>query len=228
MNPSSVMLGIDATTGPCSVALAIDGTVISRVAYERRGQSATILAFADELLAEAGIARPAVDAIACTRGPGSFTGVRISTGVGQGLAMGLDRPVVGLSTLQVVAEAVLQADAAPDGAVVLLDARMGEVYGGLFHRGAGTESTTAAVSAEWLGPPVGPRLPAGQWCGAGSGFAAYPPLAQVAGLTGVWSDCVPDMGAAMKLARHALTRGDAIPAAELEPVYLRNSVARRA
>ncbi|RZU98051.1 tRNA (adenosine(37)-N6)-threonylcarbamoyltransferase complex dimerization subunit type 1 TsaB [Spiribacter vilamensis] len=229
MKPLPVILGIDATTGICSVALGVNGSVRTRTVHQRKGQTSTTLAFADELLAEAGLGRSAIDAIACTRGPGGFTGVRISTGIGQGLALGLDRPVVGLSTLRVVAETALQADAAAAGALVMLDARMGEIYGGMFRRGvAEGESTTAAVTGEWLGAPVSPTLPAGRWIGAGSGFAAYPPLADATGLIGVWPDCAPDMGAAMPLARRCLEEGDSLPGERLEPVYLRNRVAQPA
>lgn len=229
MKPLPVMLGIDATTGICSVALGVNGLVRVRTVHQRKSQTTTILGLADELLAEAGLARSAIDAIACTRGPGGFTGVRISTGVGQGLALGLDRPVVGLSTLQVVAETALQGDAAAAGVLVMLDARMGEIYGGLFRRGATEmESATVALTGEWLGAPVGPTLPAGQWLGAGSGFAAYPSLADATGLIGVWPDCAPDIGAAMPLARRCLEQGDGLPGERLEPVYLRNRVAHPA
>ena len=224
MSASSVILGIDATTGTCNVALGIGSAVLTRSISARKGQSAAILALADELLAEAQTHRSAIDAIACTRGPGSFTGVRISTGVGQGLALGLDRPVVGLSTLRVVAETALQADPTVAGALVMLDARMGEIYGGLFRRGTAQEPTTVAVTEEWLGAPVGPTLPAGRWCGAGSGFAAYPSLADATGLACIRSDCAPDMGAIMPFAQRCLDAGDVIAGGRLEPVYLRNQV----
>lgn len=224
MTASPVILGIDATTGVCTVALAVGDTITARTTRQRQGQTRAVLAAADALLAEAGLGRTGVDAVACTRGPGGFTGVRVTTGVGQGLALGLDRPVVALSTLQVVAETAWRNDPTPTGTLVLLDARMGEVYGGLFRHPPTAEPGTLPVGDEWLGAPVCPPLPAGQWSGAGSGFAAWPAIADGAGLSAVNADCDPDIAAAMPLARQRLAAGEAVAAAALEPVYLRNRV----
>ncbi len=224
MTASPVILGVDATTGVCTVALAVGDAVVARTTRQRQGQTQAIRAAADALLAETGLSRSAVDAIACTRGPGGFTGVRVTTGVGQGLALGLDRPVVALSTLQVVAEAAQQADPAPTGTLVLLDARMGEVYGGFFRHPPAGEVGTLPIGDEWLGEPVCPALPEGQWSGAGSGFATYPALAEGVGLSGIKADCYPDIAAAMPLARQRLAAGETVRAAALEPVYLRNRV----
>ncbi len=225
MTSSPIMLGLDASTGNCSVALTVGDAIHTRRQRQRKGHAALLLALADELLAEAGLARRAVDAIACTRGPGGFTGVRIGVGVAQGLALGLDRPVVPLSTLQVLAETAIRQQPWGDGVLALLDARMGEVYGGFYRHERNAPGTSTVVDAEWLGPPLPPRLPPGEWAGAGSGFAAYPDLASMAGLHSVEADCVPDMEAAMPLARRRLVAGEGVPGHCLEPVYLRNRVA---
>ncbi len=225
MTSSPVLLGLDASTGTCSVSLAVGDAVETRLRRQRKGHAALLLALADALLAEAGLARTAVDAIACTRGPGGFTGVRIGVGVAQGLALGLDRPVVPLSTLQVLAETAIRQERRGGGVLALLDARMGEVYGGLYGHQAGTPGTTVPVDAEWLGPPVPVSLPAGEWFGAGSGFEAYPDLASMTGLYSVGADFVPDMGAAMPLACRRLAEGEGMPGHHLDPVYLRNRVA---
>src|SRR5690606_19631132 len=68
------------------------------------------LPWADALLAEAGIARSALDAIAIGRGPGAFTGVRLAIAIGQGIALALDRPIVPISTLAALAAGVLDGD----------------------------------------------------------------------------------------------------------------------
>ena len=225
MTSLPVLLGMDSSTGTCSVALAIGDAVHTRQPREAKGNAALLLALADELLAEAGLARTAVDAIACTRGPGGFTGVRVGVGVVQGLALGLDRPAVPLSTLQALAETAIQRQCRGDGVLALLDARMGEVYAGLFRHEDGAAGTTTAVAPEWLGPPVPAALPTGQWSGAGSGFRAYPELANMAGLRSVDAECVPDMGAVMALARRRFADGAGVSGHRLEPVYLRNRVA---
>ena len=225
MSRSPVVLGLDASTGACSVALAIGDEVRGHLRREAKGQAGRLLRLADALLAEAGLARTALDAVACTRGPGGFTGVRIGIGVAQGLALGLDRPAVALSTLQVVAETARARAPDAGGILALLDARMGEIYGGVYRHAAAAPGSSVALEPEWLGPPLPRDLPAGVWYGAGSGFAAYPALAGMAGLAGVIGDCLPDMAAAMPLARRRLEAGASVAAAELEPLYLRNRVA---
>ncbi|MEX0385660.1 tRNA (adenosine(37)-N6)-threonylcarbamoyltransferase complex dimerization subunit type 1 TsaB [Spiribacter onubensis] len=225
MTSFPILLGLDASTGTCSVSLAVGDTVETRLQRQRKGHAALLLALAEELLAEAGVARTAVDAIACTRGPGGFTGVRIGVGVAQGLALGLDRPVVPLSTLQVLAETAIRQERRGAGVLALLDARMGEVYGGLFRHQAGVPGTTVPVDLEWLGPPAPVSLPTGEWFGAGSGFEAYPDLASMVGLHSVGADCIPDMGAGMILASRQFAKGGGVPGHRLDPVYLRNRVA---
>jgi tRNA threonylcarbamoyladenosine biosynthesis protein TsaB len=225
MTTSTPVLGIDASTGICTVALAVGDAVASRTLRQRQGQTRAVLAAVDALLAEAGLGRAGLDGVACTRGPGGFTGVRITTGIGQGLALGLDRPVVALSTLQVVAEAAQAAQPTATGTVVLLDARMGEVYGGVFGPAPAGRIGTQPIGDEWLGKPACPPVPAGRWVGAGSGFAAHPAIAGQARLEAVNADCHPDIAAAMPLAQQRLAAGEAVTAAALEPVYLRNRVA---
>ena len=90
-----------------------------------------MLPLADELLAEAGIGKHALDAIAVGRGPGAFTGVRLAISLAQGMAMALDRLVVTVSSL-----AALALEAPEDDAAILavIDARMGEIYAASYRR----------------------------------------------------------------------------------------------
>ena len=227
MSNGPILLGLDASTGRCSVALMHDGSVIERASSEGLGHSAILLTLTEAVLAEAGLSRGALDAIVCTRGPGAFTGVRITVGVAQGLAMGLDLPVVVLSSLQVVAETALsrQEAGSQDGFLVLQDARMQEVYGGFYRLGSGVPATTQLVGEEWVGPAQLPALPAGRWAGVGSAFAEHPDLQSASGLVSVDQGVTPSMAAAMPLAARRFADNDRSQPQYIEPTYLRNRVA---
>lgn len=134
---ASWLLALDASTPRCAVAVGrVDvetGThalACSDDAEDGSDQaSARLVARMERALAGAGIGPQALAAVACGRGPGTFTGTRVAVASAKGLAYGLGRPVVPVSTLAAVA-----ASAGHDGTVLaLLDARRGEVYGGRFH-----------------------------------------------------------------------------------------------
>lgn len=226
MSNGPVLLGLDASTGVCTVALLQGNAVIARANGEERGHSAILLALADELLAEAGVSRTALDAIVCTRGPGAFTGVRITVGVAQGLAMGLERPVIPFSSLQVVAETARAGhNGDVTGILVLQDARMQEIYGGFYRIGSGMRQETDLSGDEWIGPAQLPDIPLGRWLGAGSGFAAHSDLQNAKGLVAVEHAVSPSIAAVMPSARRRLEAGEVVEAQHIEPTYLRNRVA---
>jgi tRNA threonylcarbamoyladenosine biosynthesis protein TsaB len=101
-----LILAVDTALNACSVAILRSGEVVlSRVEPMAKGQAERLAPMAQEVLAEAGIAPSALDRIAVTRGPGAFTGLRIGLAFARGLAVALDRPCVGISTLEVLAHA---------------------------------------------------------------------------------------------------------------------------
>ena len=112
-----LILAFDTATPAATAALVRDGEVLG----ERRSRAAAVLAEADELLRAAGLAPRDVDALAVGVGPGSFTGVRIGLAVARGIALALDIPVAGVSTLEALA-------AGAPGATPVIDARRGEVF----------------------------------------------------------------------------------------------------
>jgi len=97
------LLAFETATEACSVALWIDGDVRERFELAPRRHAELALPWAEQLLAEAGIARSQLDTIAVGRGPGAFTGVRLAIALAQGIALALDRPVVPVSTLAALA-----------------------------------------------------------------------------------------------------------------------------
>lgn len=101
-----LILAVDTALNACSVAILRSGEVLlSRVEPMAKGQAERLAPMVQEVLAEARIAPSALDRIAVTRGPGAFTGLRIGLAFARGLGVALDRPCVGISTLEVLAHA---------------------------------------------------------------------------------------------------------------------------
>jgi len=223
------LLALDTATERCSAALWLDGELLTRAAQRPRGHGELILPMIDALLAEGGLRLSGLDAIAYGCGPGAFTGVRLAVCVSQGLAFASDLPVLPISDLRAVAQRALAEADAPPCVLVCQDARMGEVYWAGFERRNGF---AAALSAEQLGAPgtfelpFGSAFPAPVWSAAGSGFAAYPALADKAAAAQLrtLSQLLPDAREVALLAAHDGLAAALSPEAA-QPVYLRNNVA---
>lgn len=120
-------LAIDASTEACSVALALGDKIFSRYDLCPQSHSLMLLPMVDEVLKEAGVELSQLDGLIYGRGPGSFTGVRIGIGVAQGLAFSAELPVVGVSTLQAMAQKAYRLQK-KEKVISAIDARMSEVY----------------------------------------------------------------------------------------------------
>jgi tRNA threonylcarbamoyladenosine biosynthesis protein TsaB len=215
------LLVIDTSTEWCSAALWLDGRIQARRVLAEQRHSSLLLPMVDELLRESDISLRQLDGIGYGAGPGSFTGLRIACAVTQGLAFGADLPVVGVSTLESIAE-----QTGAGQVLTVLDARMAEVYWAAYRReGAGWR----AVSSPQLALPESVAVPAGgEWVGAGNGFVALgevlrPRLA--AALVRIDETLMPDAAAMAPLAAAAFARGEGMDAALAAPIYLRDKVA---
>ena len=216
------LLAFETATEACSVALWMDGRVLERFDLAPRRHAELALPWADDLLAQAGVARAQLDAIAIGRGPGAFTGVRLAVAIGQGIALALDRPMVAVSTL-----AALALQAPGPRVLAAIDARMGEVYTARFEL---RDGDAVALDAEQVLPPdqVEAVGEGGAWHGVGTGFAAADGLlARSLGpsLTTVDPAALPHAGDVARLAALAYARGEAMAPERVEPAYLRNNVA---
>ena len=101
---STRILAIDTATEACSVAVWNQGEIHALFELCPREHTQRILPMVQQVLAESGLALNQLDALAFGRGPGSFTGVRIGIGIAQGTALGADLPMIGVSTLQTMAQ----------------------------------------------------------------------------------------------------------------------------
>ena len=217
------ILAIETSTELCSAALWRDGSVDAREVTAGQRNSDLLLPMIDALLTELGVTVRDLDGIAFGAGPGAFTGVRIACGVAQGMAFGIDLPVVGIGTLQALAQA-----AGAPRVVCCLDARMGEVYHAAYEMSG---DDWREVHAPGLyKPPAVPPLPDGQWTACGSGFAAFRDALAVryaGSLERVRDDLVPHAREIAVLAARQFARGEGVEAALAAPLYVRNKVALR-
>lgn len=218
------LLAIETATEACSVAVIDGERLFHRHELAPRRHAALVLPWAEALLAEAGLRRADLDAVAVSRGPGAFTGVRLGLSLGQGVALALGLPMVGISTLAVLAAG---APAAPGERVLAaIDARMGELYVGQFLIDA--DGLPQALAPEQLLAPQAVQVEGQGWIGAGTGFAAADGvLAQTlaAQLANVDGAALPQAKDLARLALAACARGEALAPERVEPAYLRDNVA---
>jgi tRNA threonylcarbamoyladenosine biosynthesis protein TsaB len=222
------LLALDSSTEACSVALMAGGELRSRHEIAPRKHAELILPFMDQLLAEAGIGLRQVDALAFGRGPGAFTGIRIATGVVQGIAFAVDLPVVPVSTLATIAQGALREQGARR-VIAAIDARMGEVYWCGFE--ADAEARMRPVAEECVvGPGEAPMVAGDGWHGSGSGWSSYDTVlseryrGQLASLDG---QRLPNAVDVATLAEQMFLAGHGVSAEQALPVYLRDKVAEK-
>lgn len=213
------VLAVETSTEHCSVALQQDGAVLSHSELAGQRHSEILLAMIDHLLAEAGCRLQDMNGMAFGAGPGSFTGVRIAASVAQGLAFGLEIPVMPVCTLEALAEA-----SGHDRVACALDARLDEVYFAAYERQgenwhAVVEPCLSVISDLAL-------LSGDGWTGVGSGFGILEgALARHLQLAQTNPKKFPDARAVAILGSRMLANGGGMDAAAAQPIYLRDKVA---
>ena len=222
------LLALDTSSEGCSAALFVDGNIIEKFEIAPRGHTRLLMPMVRELLAEQGLKPKDLDALAFACGPGSFTGVRIATGVVQGLAWGLGLPVVAVSSLETVALGAIEAlrIGEGEGVAVAFDARMSELYWGCFRNRSGLPEL---LGEERVCPPSRVVLEAGitRWDGAGQGwvFRADMPGDVSSQINSVDDALIPRASWVARLAAVKFSNGLAVPAEQAQPVYIRDEVA---
>lgn len=213
------LLIIDASSSLCSVAINQAGETVWVTEDQPRRHAQRLLPMIDELLSDASVDRSQIDGIAFGRGPGSFTGIRIATAVAQGLSLGLDRPVVGISSLEAVALAAMHESGA-ESVLSVMDAHMGEVFWGRYTRDG---NLCRALVDERVGKPEDclEDIKAFDDVLAGDGLQLMPFVE----CSQDFSMVRPEARAMSAIAQHYWSQGLFGDPLEHSPVYLRQSVA---
>ncbi|MCC4116053.1 tRNA (adenosine(37)-N6)-threonylcarbamoyltransferase complex dimerization subunit type 1 TsaB [Aromatoleum toluclasticum] len=215
------ILSIETSCEHASVALLLDGETVERTLEGHSNHSERLLPTLKALLADAGVALGALDAVAFGAGPGAFTGLRLACGVAQGLAMGADLGVAPVCSLEALA---LQGRG--DAIYVATDARMGEVYSAAYRLADGLP---VMVAPPTCCPPEMLTLPAdGRWSGIGSAFAVYGdriPHEVLNRLGRPENDAVPRAADVARLAVRLAEGGMLVAAEVAAPLYVRDKVA---
>ena len=217
------ILAIDTATDICSVGLKLGGELDYRSENIPRQHSQRLFGMLRELLPH-GIRERGIELIAYNHGPGSFTGLRIAASAVQGLAFSNELPVAGISTLACLAEGARRRGDIVSGeaALVLLDARLNEVYWAWFTVDG---DRVLALSGDAVSRPMDLPVPASEIVAIGSGLQyrqAFPSAVEekiVRSIEGVW----PDVRDLLALAELAWQDGDLLSAQQVIPVYLRGA-----
>jgi tRNA threonylcarbamoyladenosine biosynthesis protein TsaB len=227
------LLAVETSTEACSAALIIDGVVSERFELAPKEHTRLILPMIDDLMLKAGLKPQQLDALAFSCGPGSFTGVRIATAVIQGIALGADLPIVPVSTLAAIAQdffdnnndkGLNRESVACNVAFTAMDARMGEIFWGVYQRNEqgfaeliGKESVALAADVEF------PDLIG---TGVGSGWGVL--MSRLGGRVSYCEiDNLPKAGAIARLGAIGFEQGLAVAVEQAMPVYLRDKVAKK-
>lgn len=176
MSKALNILCVDTSTEACSVAVSHSGVVHEHFILAPREHTQKILPMVKGVLKESGLTLPEIDVVAYGQGPGSFTGVRVGISIAQGLAYGIEKNMVGISTLQAMAQQAYKKECISD-VYAAIDARMGEVYFG--HYQVKGDLMTLVDDEIVIKPAdlLAMSIKVGSSSGlVGSGWGAYPEL----------------------------------------------------
>jgi len=219
-------VALEASAEWCSVALWSDGEVSAMETRAPSSHGEVALPMLGRLIEAAGMTAADIHAIAFGAGPGAFTGLRIACGLAQGMAWARDLPVLGVSTLEALAE-----DSGASKVIACVDARMREVYYSALSReatGCGEIKWREIVAPLCVAPGAVPAPEGGDWLGCGSGFAVYGASlgdALRGHLRGIDGNSRASAAAIARLAAPRLAQGQGVDAAQALPIYVRDKIA---
>ena len=217
------ILAIDTSFEACSAALLTQGRVLQQYVFAPRQHAQLILPMIEALLDQSSLKLENLDALAFAAGPGSFTGIRIAASVIQGLAFAVNLPVVAVSTLQTMAQQAWNQYQA-EKVIVGVDARMGEVYWGVYQ--LDSDRIMQPISQDALCRPEEMIAPTSMgYIFLGDAWFNYsaaiqPKLRHV--VTTIPAEWQPRAESVVNLAQHYFKQGVAVKAENALPVYLRS------
>ncbi|WP_413693236.1 tRNA (adenosine(37)-N6)-threonylcarbamoyltransferase complex dimerization subunit type 1 TsaB [Psychromonas sp. KJ10-2] len=229
MSSSLNILCIDSSTEACSVALATNDTTTHHFMLAPREHTQKILPTVNDVVKQANLTLADIDVIAYGQGPGSFTGVRIGISIAQGLAYGLEKKMVGVSTLQAMAQQALVNNPNCQSVYAAIDARMGEVYFAQYinqHDVMTLQEKEVVIKPEALieqyqtqGLSIESKSTL-----VGTGWAAYPELLAYFEVCQQTEILYPDAQFMLTAAAQLIADNQAVNPESATPVYLRDTV----
>ena len=215
------ILALETSGDTCSVALWRDGKIDDRDMLSEQRQSGLLIDMVHALMSECGVTLRQMDGIAYGAGPGAFTGLRVACGVVQGLAMGINKPVVGIGTLAALAQSSNAARV-----VCCIDARMNEVYHAAYEKRG--EGWCAIHEPGVYAPEDVPSLQGMDWQACGNGFAVHGDKLRARyarQLSAIDDSARPRARAVALLSAPVFAAGGGLPAEQAAPLYVRDKVA---
>ena len=221
-NSTLRILAIETSTEVCSIGLSVCGkaTVVENRA--KQNHSEHVLPMIDNLLGTNELSVGDIDLIGFGAGPGSFTGVRLACSVAQGLAFGIDIPVVPVPSLEALANRTNR-----EKVLVCQDARMNQVYATAFERRG---DRWMSLAEPYVCDPQDVVIPQGDgWVACGSGFVSYKEVFETSTNFSIpfLNDeyTRPTAREVIHIAAREFANGNAVAAEDAMPTYIRNKVA---
>lgn len=219
----AVILNLETATTNCSVSIARDGNILSLVEedHERFVHSEQLHNFIQISLTEAEMSPADIDAVAVSKGPGSYTGLRIGVSTAKGLCYALDIPLISIGTLMSIARSVT----VEDGYIIpLLDARRMEVYAAVFdYTGKQLKDAWAEVVDENSFSEFGGEKPV---CLVGNGAAKCMNVLSGTNIT-YMPDVLPSAKTMSAISYEMFQKGQFENTAYFEPFYLKDFIATK-
>lgn len=219
------ILALDTSTSFCSVALMVDDAITHLSQHAPRKHAQLVLPMIDQILSTACLSLSNLDTFAFGAGPGSFTGVRIATGVIQGLAYATDLPVIPISTLAALAQNAYRTHHAKH-ILPSLDARMNQVYWSIYQ--IDEQGIAQPIVPDCVIDPKQVPIPqSNDWLGVGSGWEQYNKILRNLlkdHLQDVQPKLFPDAQDIAYIAKFKFQKGEYVSAEKALPIYLREKV----
>lgn len=218
----TVILALNTSTEACIVAVQNNSDIVSRNQLSLGSNTSFIFPMIKDVLEEIKVHPSDIEFIAFGQGPGYFTGLRVALSIAQGLALGLECPVIPISDLAILAQQAFRKHNALKVAVAT-DARMGQIYWGCYEA---IEGEMQLIRNEEVVDPekiILPQNPGKEWFGVGNGWK-YSERIKLRPAV-VKGEIRADAQDLLSLANFSLKRGLFFSADEVKPVYLRTNVA---